>query len=214
MDPLIRYISFKIPPAVCEVAVYVDDIGLALIDLISQTPLVFEILKFFSTIAGPVLNIAKCAAIPLFQVDFNLVRLALEAANECLSSVPVVHGATYLGFTLGRDPLDQEFSAVITKVALRTRRIRSLGLGLPTSIALYNMVVAPTGSHLAQLRPLAKKSWRLRVRQCRFSRQGLVLPGANKLFSELSLSSCHIKSSLCKGLLLQLSSELLIRMKR
>ena len=130
LEPLLRLLEVYLSSG-DVVGAFADDIGFVIQHLRCTLPKIRLIFEMFGKASGLDLNISKCIVVPLGDND-----QVCEQFKEMLATVApkwaefkVQGWAEYLGFMLGPDSVDKQWSSVIRKAYDTTRRWANLHSG-------------------------------------------------------------------------------------
>ena len=164
-DSLLRALCRQLPGS--KIAAFADDTASVLPDLDTQLPVVHELFSTFAKISNLRLNLSKTIIIPLGDVNLQAYKTRLEQSSSPWALCSVAGWGRYLGFAVGPAAGDKSWDRPIQKFVQRVRDWNWSSLGLHGATLVYNILILPVLSFVAQLRAPSKaaveaEAWALR----------------------------------------------------
>eukprot|EP00959_Pyramimonas_sp_CCMP1952_P065293 1363068-Pyramimonas_sp.AAC.1 len=120
-------------------------------DLVAVLPRVCKIIVLSGCATGLMLNLKKCQLVfPDEETCTQATHLCREAGIRIRQFV-VSRCGWYLGVGVGIEASEKSWAPVLAKLKERCLRIKSMGLGLSSSIGAYNVYGLPVVSHVSQV---------------------------------------------------------------
>ena len=149
-DILVRALVWRIPPQLGIVRAYADDIAIVLCNAFIVLPALVVLYEKWELASGMILNKRKCVAVPLGWTSLESFSILLREYAGNWADFEVALCAKYLGVYIGPGSTMKSFAAPMKKYEARCRSIRAMGMGLTTTISLYNMFAASVLSFILQ----------------------------------------------------------------
>ena len=149
-DILVRALVWRIPPQLGIVRAYADDIAIVLCNAFIVLSALVVLYEKWELASGMILNKRKCVAVPLGWTSLESFSILLREYAGNWADFEVALCAKYLGVYIGPGSTMKSFAAPMKKYEARCRSIRAMGLGLTTTISLYNMFAASVLSFILQ----------------------------------------------------------------
>jgi hypothetical protein len=149
-DAIVRYINCLLPKDIVFRA-YCDDYAFVLKFPWRDLPILANIFITIGLATSLHLNLKKCKLIPTWEFNLNSVRNLIREHAPFWAKVDIVRSAEFLGFCVGPEAHKVVWRKPLFKFANRIDCIRRSGVGLNSSIILYNTCALPVLSHVAQL---------------------------------------------------------------
>ena len=132
LDPVMRWLNYQLTPKITKQLGYADDLFFGIPDIRKHLGHVLGALEFLGPAVGLELNFGKCKVVLCGNLDGRRLSEHLRAKGVQAAAIQFCTAAVYLGFWLGPTAHQHLWAELIPKLWSRVRRLRSLGLGLPT----------------------------------------------------------------------------------
>ena len=164
LDPFIRALNSRLSITGGRVCSYLDDIGFTIPFLLRDLSSILQLFGTLADIASLRLKNSKCIIIPLWAFNGNSLTALLREHCPSAKDFRVKTSGKYLGIFIGPDAADSSWCLPLRNFLARARDIRSLGLGVITSLRLFNQQCLPVLSFVASVLPIPPQARRLEHR--------------------------------------------------
>ena len=158
-----------LPPEVVNIKFYADDLNAVLYNTKHSFAILFNALLLLGRATNLHLNYSKCIFVPLWEVDYDLLRTWLRSINQSCAGFKIQNYAKLLGIFVGPGAADRIWTEALLKLHERSPYGKDCGLGLTKSIFMFNQVAFPVLSYISSLCPPARTSLHSTTPQCNAS---------------------------------------------
>ena len=130
---------------------FADDIALTVKDLLLQAPGLAHEFRQLEKASGMGTNMDKTVIIPLFPTDLANFRARVEERVPDWKGIACSYKAKYLGFMMGPEKAQHQWSKVREKMKNRAKDWAAAGLGTYLTCEAYRIYIASVASFLGQL---------------------------------------------------------------
>lgn len=152
LDRLIRHYLCTITLRSSVICAFADDLGLAMLDMYRQLPIILAIVCEWFLATGLKLKGSKCILIPLFP-DFEDI-IPWAAALPGIAGIEVSGFGRCLGVEIGPAAHLHQWASVRHKATARIGENRAGGKSLSSRIFMFNTCVASLFTYIAQFGPI------------------------------------------------------------
>ena len=153
LDPWIRYVCWLLPPEVANIKFYADDLNAVLYNTKLSFATLFNALLLLGRATNLHLNYSKCIFVPLWEVNYELLRTWMSAINQSCAGFKIQNYVKLLGIFVGPGAEDRIWTEALLKLHERSLYVKDCGLGLSKSIFMFNQVAFPVLSYISSLCP-------------------------------------------------------------
>ena len=128
IDILLRRIKRLLPDV--HVRAFADDIALVIPDIAQALPILQDIFREMEQVGNLGLNMPKCVFIPLWQGRAEDIQQYISQHYPFWGGIKVDYKGTYLGFVVGPERGNLNWTKPLDKFARRAKEWGGTGLGL------------------------------------------------------------------------------------